>query len=167
MVNPQSTQPSSAFKIDIYDSSNNLLEFLHSGPSLQATIPSSLSMTVTPSSLQNNALNTYTLTYSTSFPIASTVALILVVPKEQSCPSCVSQGYNNSHNEIIFYNQVMNNNSITVSLASFVNYYSYEPQNILGAITSNDLLYLHANGSATITTSSPSSLAFSHSFSTY
>ena len=98
MINPISTQPSSAFKIDIYDSANQLLEYLHSGMSLKATIPSSLSMTLLSSSNQNSAQNTYTITYSTSYLITSTVALVLVVPKQQSCTLCVAQPYNNSHN---------------------------------------------------------------------
>jgi hypothetical protein len=164
MVNPLSTQPTPAFSVEIYDSANQLLEYLSFGPSFRATTPSSMLMSVTPSSGQNSVKNTYMITFSTSYTLSAAVALVLVVPSSQSCPSCVAQPFNSSHNELVFYNQSAVGNSWSLSLPSFGNFYSLQPQSWRGAVMSNDLLYLHANATATLTTSTPSTLVYSYTF---
>lgn len=119
-------------------------------------------MNVSPSSSKNSDICQYTLTYSTTFTIADTVALIVVVPISQSCPSCTAQTYNSTHHELVFFGQTMINNTFSLVLSNMGNFYSYEPQNIKGAIMSNDLLYFYANGSTTSTTSQSSIPSFGY-----
>jgi len=80
MINPVSTRLSSAFKIEVYNSGNTLLEYLSSGPSVMMSQPSAMAMGVTPASSVNSQSTTYSISMAVSYTIASTVALIIGVP---------------------------------------------------------------------------------------
>lgn len=165
--NPMSTQPSSQFQVYLYNSQNNILEYLKYGPSIQVSIPSSLTISYSLTSLQNSLVGWFNLTFQPNYQIVSTVALILTVPNSLSCPSCASQILNSTYNQLIFYNQQMISNKFSLTLSNFVNYYSFEPITIYGAIMTNDLAYFVGNGSITITNQVPSVPTFNYSFTSF
>ena len=126
-----------------------------------------MAMSVTPSSLTNSAVTIYSITMTVPYTISIPVALVLAVPLEISCPSCPSSALNATHHELIFKDQTLANSSYMLTIANMTNFYSREPQTILGAIMSNDLLYLHANHSVRVTTTTASTATYLHSFTVY
>jgi hypothetical protein len=69
VINPISTKPTSSFGIYIYNSQNQLLEYLTNGPSFAATIPSVLSISVISSSVRNSEVGWFNITLSPNYAI--------------------------------------------------------------------------------------------------
>ena len=138
VLNPISTQKTSPFKLEIYDSNGNLLEYLNSSSPQTMVNPSNLSVNIYPSSRRNSDICSYTITFSTPFPINNVVALALIMPNIQGCPNCTSKYFNTTHNEFIFYNLNMSGNTHSFIVNNFTNYDNDEIQTIKGGLLSND-----------------------------
>lgn len=162
-INPISTQATTSFAAYFLDSSNNVLEYLTSGPNYQVSTPSLLTVSVS-RSLQNSFVGWFNITLSTTYQIPVSFSVILVAPNSVSCPTCLATSYNSTYKQMTFSAMTMTSGICTLSLANFTNFYSYEPVYYQAAIMSNDLLFGYANGSFSTINQSPSFPSFVYAF---
>jgi hypothetical protein len=97
IINPISTKPTSTFAVYLFDSQNNMLEYLPSGVSFQAKTPSLLTISPSNLALQNSYVGWFNITCSPIYQVADPVVLIMNVPNSLACPSCLSSPLNSTY----------------------------------------------------------------------
>ena len=166
VVNPVSTQTTNPLTLSLFDSSDQLLEYLSSGPTLTMTTPNTLAVTAATSTPTNSATGWLNLTLTLTHSLLSSGAVVLTLPAGVSCPACTATPLNSSHQSFVFASTTFTDQQAQLTLANFVHYFSLEAITIDATVKSNDQLYDYSAGSTTLTNTGSSVPGFSYSFTT-